>query len=553
MGVAGAEELEQSALQRLLLEGLPEDHEGCLAAHQQVAVRLGLLLQRQRQGERRRQSEIQPAAAARPKAPKEQTPKEQTPKEQTPKEGGPTKQIEDSSLVDAAALWRRLVSRTDELYEVHEHLREAFGTVMRRVVGEVAKGDAEAELLVRDLELAPLKDPVRLHEKAIDEFGGRFADGALPEACVPDVTRCRVVLQTGTQVKDFVVQLIDGVQFDEGFAISNARPADLEAAPAAAQADPLAEGGGLAAASAPVKAAERKVVVVTELQLMSITNRFDQLDPTHFRSIVCALKLTHQGVSCFCEVEVHYCEVLRVAQEKDPAVHYDFFRNRLAGTVPQAELDAILDEKLVFLVDATGIPVLLSLLVLIFTSGGEDLTKLPSNRIELYELGIESAITKRLLPSGHRVSDTLVKEWLRLFNLDRSVAAASSSENKKEQKEREHRKSRKAALSMEHAMQVQDSESAAEKAGAKKQAETSSSTNNKTENKKILSLDEREVPTSCHSLPPIPLLASSCRSLPPRTAPCLLVPLLASSYRSLPPSTAPCLALLLTSDTSLYP
>ena len=64
--------------------------------------------------------------------------------------------------------------------------------------------------------------------------------------------------------------------------------------------------------------------------------------------------------------------------------------------VPEAELDLLLEEKLVFLVDATGIPVLLSLLVLIFTSGGEDLTKLPSNRIELYELGIESAINKRL-------------------------------------------------------------------------------------------------------------------------------------------------------------
>ena len=64
--------------------------------------------------------------------------------------------------------------------------------------------------------------------------------------------------------------------------------------------------------------------------------------------------------------------------------HYNFFRRRLAGQVAEADLDVLLEGKLVFLVDATGIPVLLSLLVLIFTSGGEDLTKLPSNRIELY-------------------------------------------------------------------------------------------------------------------------------------------------------------------------
>ena len=54
--------------------------------------------------------------------------------------------------------------------------------------------------------------------------------------------------------------------------------------------------------------------------------------------------------------------------------------------VPESELDHLLEEKLLFLEDATGVPVLLSLLVLIFTAGGEDLTKLPSNRIELYVL-----------------------------------------------------------------------------------------------------------------------------------------------------------------------
>ena len=91
--------------------------------------------------------------------------------------------------------------------------------------------------------------------------------------------------------------------------------------------------------------------------------------------------------------------------------------------VPEEELDALLESKLVFLVDATGIPVLLSLLVLIFTSGGEDLTKLPSNRIELYELGIESAINKRLQrgqpqkgDSGPQIYDQLVRHWMRLFN-----------------------------------------------------------------------------------------------------------------------------------------
>ena len=96
-----------------------------------------------------------------------------------------------------------------------------------------------------------------------------------------------------------------------------------------------------------------------------------------FRAAVVGIKLTHKNVSVYAEIEVHFNEILKIGLS--PAArayeHYNFFRRRLKGTVPMKELDALLEEKLIFLVDATGIPVLLSLLVLIFTSGGEDLTK----------------------------------------------------------------------------------------------------------------------------------------------------------------------------------
>ena len=127
-----------------------------------------------------------------------------------------------------------------------------------------------------------------------------------------------------------------------------------------------------------------------------------------------------------------------------------------------SELDLLLEEKLVFLVDATGIPVLLSLLVLIFTSGGEDLTKLPSNRIELYEIGIESAVSKRLRPGGRTSTDLLIHDWLRLFNLDRSAMAAIS-EGTTEKKEREHRPTRKAQLNMELSNELNEKKMEAEK------------------------------------------------------------------------------------------
>jgi len=193
-----------------------------------------------------------------------------------------------------------------------------------------------------------------------------------------------------------------------------------------------------------------------DITMVQLINKFADLDPTHFRHAVCVLKLSFRMLSIFVEVEVHYEDVMRIAlDEKNYAYgHYNFFRQRLAGTVPENELDELLEEKLVFLVDATGIPVLLSLLVLIFTSGGEDLTKLPSNRIELYELGIESAISKRLQRGGSHENqpegtDLLIHDWMRLFNLDRGQSSTVQTTTKEKKGEREHKPTRKAAMKFE--------------------------------------------------------------------------------------------------------
>ena len=134
---------------------------------------------------------------------------------------------------------------------------------------------------------------------------------------------------------------------------------------------------------------------------------------------------------------------------------------------------------------------LLSLLVLIFTSGGEDLTKLPSNRIELYELGINSAINKRLLPRNMTSTDSLVHEWLRLFNLDRSAMSAAITAGGTEKKEREHRPTRKAALSQELSANVTETKmkAEAEAANKKKSIESAAAKGDK----KLFNLDQKEV------------------------------------------------------------
>ena len=151
-------------------------------------------------------------------------------------------------------------------------------------------------------------------------------------------------------------------------------------------------------------------------------------------------------------MEVQHQELLKTYVNANYARHNNYFWHRIL-TLSEEVYDQKFETLLLFLVEAIGVPVLLSLLVLIFTAGGEDLTKLPSNRIELYELGIESAISKRLLRGGSqmaledRSTDMLIHEWMRLFNLDRGQMNTVVTEKKKE--ERSHKPTRKAAMKFE--------------------------------------------------------------------------------------------------------
>ena len=66
------------------------------------------------------------------------------------------------------------------------------------------------------------------------------------------------------------------------------------------------------------------------------------------------------------------------------------------GQFEAEELQEMLQNVLLFLVEASGEPVLLSMLVLIFSDGDEDLTRLPVSRLELYECALKVAIQRRL-------------------------------------------------------------------------------------------------------------------------------------------------------------
>ena len=306
----------------------------------------------------------------------------------------------------------------------------------------------------------------------MEEYSDRFQDGELPEACLTDVLRARMPLATGLQCVAVITRLLQpgGVLLVDESAVQAATVKAEEADKARAR-----KGASLAAVTSLAAAPEAAPIVVDaskaiKITLMKLVNKYAERDPTHFRQHTCTLKLQWRGMSAYAEVEVHYVEIMKVGISNNSSAyeHYNFFREKLKGTVPEGELDELLEEKLIFLVDATGIPVLLSLLVLIFTSGGEDLTKLPSNRIELYELGIESAINKRLQRGGKSAAavEALIRDWMRLFNLDRgqsqSAAVTTGKEgdgkgkgkdkdeldevHEEKKRERDHKPTRKAVM-----------------------------------------------------------------------------------------------------------
>ena len=92
-------------------------------------------------------------------------------------------------------------------------------------------------------------DPVRIHEKAQDDYADRFHDKVLAEACVADVLRSRVVCTSGTAMLHFIELLAKGFEHE-------------------------IEGGEKAL-----------------LEIVRLKNKMGTDDPTHFRNW-CNLKLS---------------------------------------------------------------------------------------------------------------------------------------------------------------------------------------------------------------------------------------------------------------------
>ena len=113
-------------------------------------------------------------------------------------------------------MWEMITRRTDQIYLSSEDMLDPYKEKLKRLQKELNQKGAPPVLLSwpglllcsssqlpslagLKVELSPgeLKDPVRIHEKAMDDYVGDFDDWrddyVIPEACVNDVLRCRVI------------------------------------------------------------------------------------------------------------------------------------------------------------------------------------------------------------------------------------------------------------------------------------------------------------------------------------------------------------------------
>ena len=64
------------------------------------------------------------------------------------------------------------------------------------------------------LTVGNLKDPIRSHEKALDDYSTRFKDSELAESCLADVIRFRAITSNADSLKAIQAHLMNGFEVE---------------------------------------------------------------------------------------------------------------------------------------------------------------------------------------------------------------------------------------------------------------------------------------------------------------------------------------------------
>jgi len=103
-------------------------------------------------------------------------------------------------------------------------------------------------------------------------------------------------------------------------------------------------------------------------------------DPTRFRRMNLNVILQYDQRTVIAELQLHHRAISHHNATSHAHDHYDFWRSNMASSYEE-DMDAMLERTISFLDEVRGVPVLLSMLVLIFKNRQEGSTALlPRNR-----------------------------------------------------------------------------------------------------------------------------------------------------------------------------
>ena len=175
------------------------------------------------------------------------------------------------------------------------------------------------------------------------------------------------------------------------------------------------------------------------LSPLALHNRFDSAEahPAHLRSLALHMLVTGDrgGGSAPFQIVIEHEAIASLYEGPRLSAQYVFFWERVV-LLSRAEFERRLESLLVFLVEAISVPVLLSLLLLTYSSTASskgvtmDLNELPGSRHELYKMGIFSGIRKRL---GIELSQASKEKKVQAAEAAADSAAAQAQEDEDKQ------------------------------------------------------------------------------------------------------------------------
>ena len=255
---------------------------------------------------------------------------------------------------DHRALWARIALCCDDVFAAAEVAKPAFDALCTKL-GEDTKCPVK---------IAPLKDPVRVHEKATNDYKDRFDDGAPAEACLTDLLRARIEADTAADLDRVVTLLACG----------------------------LSTSGAT-------------------LELVRLKNRCKHATPSHFRFFLLNLQLTVEGEKLLVvEIQLHSRELLNYNNQADSHLHYEYFRTELAGHFAKTlkrNLDFMVETRLTLFEEVARVPVLLSLLLVVL---GDAPRRFPESVPQLYEFAVQAATQRAKLANAPTVLRRLAVE-----------------------------------------------------------------------------------------------------------------------------------------------